>query len=89
MYTQLRKKYCCFCLACIDDIESTNECQNQINNFFKPWKQKELRPLPPFGNVIDVEMDSEVVVIDNDYNHISDMVREGDVFAILALDNNP
>jgi len=32
----------------------------------------------------DEEMDNEVVVIDKDYDHISDMVREGDVYAIIT-----
>ena len=34
------------------------------------------------------EMDNEVVVIDNDYDRVSDMVREGDVFAVIAPKNN-
>ena len=41
-----------------------------------------------FGNVTDNEMDSEVVVIENDYDCVSDMVREGDVFIVIAPENN-
>ena len=33
-------------------------------------------------------MDNEVVVIDNDYDHVSNMVREGDVFIVIAPENN-
>ena len=47
-----------------------------------------MTPLPPFGNVTDKEMDNEVVVIDNYYDHVSDMVREGDVFIVIAPENN-
>jgi hypothetical protein len=54
VYSIEKQKYSCFCLACIDDVESTDECQNQINKFFKPWKHEELRQLPPFGNVTNV-----------------------------------
>ena len=47
-----------FCLACIDDVELIDEYQIQINKFVKPWKHEELRPLPPFENVIDANMDN-------------------------------
>ena len=28
-------------------------------------------------------------MIDNDYDHVFDMIREGDVFAVIASKNNP
>lgn len=62
-------------LAYIDDVEATNEYQNQIINFFKPWEHKELITLPPFGNAIDEEMDNEMAMIDKDYDRVSNMVR--------------
>ena len=47
-------------------------------------------PLPPFGNINDVERDNEAqVVIDKDYDHVSDLVREGDVFVVIAPVDNP
>jgi len=33
-------------------------------------------------------MDNEVVLINNDYDRVSDMVREGDVFVVIAPENN-
>ena len=83
-----KRKCSCFCSACIDQTESIDECENQIKKFVQPWKLEQLTPLPPFGNVSDKEMDNEVVVIDNDYDRVSDMVREGDVFAVIAPENN-
>jgi hypothetical protein len=44
--------------------------------------------LPPFGNLSNEEMDTEEVVIDKDYNHISDMVGEDEVIVVLTLENN-
>jgi len=44
-----------------------------------------LPPFPPFGNITDAEHDNEVVVIDKDYDLVYDMVREGDVFVVIAL----
>ena len=48
-----------------------------------------MTPLPPFGNISDVEHDNEALVIDKDYDHVSDLVREGDVFAVIASVDNP
>jgi len=45
--------------------------------------------LHPFGNITNLEHDNEVVVIDKDYDRVSDMVREGDVFVAIALVDNP
>ena len=47
-----------------------------------------MTPLPPFGNITDEERDNEVVVIDKDYDHVSDLVREGDLFDVIALVDN-
>ena len=41
-------------------------------------------PFPPFGNTSDVEHDNEALVIDKDYDLFSDLVREGDVLAVIA-----
>ena len=79
-----KQKYSCLCIACIDDVESFDECQNQTNKFIKQWIHQELTPLPPFGNIIDEERDNEVVVIDKYYDHVSYLVREGDVFFVIA-----
>ena len=84
-----KQKYSCFCLACIDDVESLDECQNQTNKFVKPWRHQELTPLPPFGNISDVEHDNEVLVIDKDYDCVFYLVREGDVFVVITLVDNP
>lgn len=81
-------KCSCFCYACIDQTESIDECENQIKKLFQPWKHEQLTPFPPFGNVSDKEMDNEVVLINNDYDRVSDMVREGDVFVVIAPENN-
>jgi len=48
-----------------------------------------LTPLPPFGNISDVERDNEALVIDKDYDRVSDLVREGDVFVVIAPVDNP
>ena len=48
-----------------------------------------MTPLPPFGNIIDVENGNEVCVIDKDYDRVSDLVREGDVFTVIAPVDNP
>ena len=40
--------------------------------------------IAPIWNVTDKEMDNEVAVIDNDYDRVSDMVREGDVFVVIT-----
>ena len=84
-----KQKYSCFCLACIDYVDSLDECQNLTNKFVKPWRHQELTPLPPFGNISDVEHDNEVLVIDIDYDRVSDLVREVDVFFVIALVDNP
>ena len=89
IHTIEKQKYSWFCVACIDDVESLDECQNQTNKFVKPWRHQELTPLPPFGNISDVEHDNEALVIDKDYDHVSALVREGDVFSIIALVDNP
>ena len=82
-------KYSCFCVACIDDVESLDECQNQTKKFVKPWRHQELTPFSPFGNITNEEHNNEVFVIDKDYDHVSDLVREGDVFVVIALVDNP
>ena len=46
-------------------------------------------PLPPFGNISDVEHDNETLVIEKYYDHVSDLVREGDVFVVIAPVDNP
>ena len=84
-----KKKYSFFCLACIDDLESLDECENQTNKFVKPWRHQELTPLPPFGNISDVEHNNEALVIEKKIDRVSDLVREGDVFAVIALVDNP
>ena len=84
-----KQKYYCLCLACIDDVESLDECQNKTNKFVKPWKHQELTPLPPFGNISDVEHDNEALVIDKDYDRVSNLVREGDVFVVIAQVDYP
>ena len=48
-----------------------------------------MTPFPPFGNITDVERDNEVVVIDKDYDRVFDMVREGDVFVVITMIDNP
>ena len=48
-----------------------------------------MTPLPPFVNVTDEDMKNEVVVIDKDYDRVFYMVKEGDVFTIIAQENNP
>ena len=48
-----------------------------------------MTPLPPFGNISDVEHENEALVLDKDYDRVSDLVREGDVFAIIAPVDNP
>ena len=45
--------------------------------------------MPPFGELTDAEMDNEVVMIEKDYDRVYDTTREGDVFSIIALENNP
>ena len=50
---------------------------------------QELTPFPPIGNTTDEERNNEVVVIDKDYDRVSDLVREGDVFAFIAPVDNP
>ena len=55
----------------------------------KPWRHQELTPLPPFGNISDVEHDNEALVIEKDYDRVSDLVREGDVFSVIAPVDNP
>ena len=70
-----KRKCSCFFSACIDQTKSMDDCENQIKKFFKPWKHEELTPLLPFGNVTDKKMDNEVVVIDNYYDCVSDMIR--------------
>ena len=84
-----KRKYSCFFLACIDDVESLDECQNQTNKFVKPWRQQELTPFPPIENISDVEHDNEALVIDIDYDRVSDLVREVDVFVVIAPIDNP
>ena len=54
----------------------------------KPWRHQELTPFPPFGNINDVEHDNEALVIDKDYDRVSDFVREGDVFVVIAPVDN-
>ena len=66
-----------------------DECQNQTNKFVKPWRHQELTPLPPFGKISGVEHDNEALVIDKDYDRVSDLVREGDVFVVIAPIDNP
>ena len=82
-------KYSLFFIACIDDVESLDEYQNKTNKFVKPWKHQELTPFPPFGNISDVEHGNEALVIDKDYDHVFYLVREGDVFVVIALVDNP
>ena len=48
-----------------------------------------MTPLPPLGNMSDVEHDNEALVIDKDYDRVSDLVRQGDVFAFIASVDNP
>ena len=48
-----------------------------------------MTPLPPFGNISNVEHDNEALVIDKDYDCVSDLVRAGDVFVVIAPVDNP
>ena len=48
-----------------------------------------MTPFPPFVNISDVERDNEALVIDKDYDCVSDLVREGDVFTVISLVDNP
>ena len=82
-------KYSCFSLRCIYNRESIDECQIETNKFVKPWVQKELSALPPFANFTDAEFHNEVVVIDKYYDRVSNMVREGNVFIVIAPIYNP
>ena len=66
-----------------------DECQIQTNKFVKPWRHQELTPFPPFGNINDVKRDNEALVIDKHYDRVSDLVREGDVFVVIAPVDNP
>ena len=47
-----------------------------------------MTPFPPFGNISDVEHDNEALVLDKYYDCVSDLVREGDVFASIAPVDN-
>ena len=47
-----------------------------------------MTPLPPFGNISDVERDNEALVIDKYYDHVSNLVREGDVFVVITPVDN-
>ena len=88
MHAIEKQNYSFFFMACIDDVESLDECQNQTNKFVKPWRHQELTPLPPFGNISDVERDNEALVIDKYYDRVSDLFREGDVFVVIAPVDN-
>ena len=46
-------------------------------------------PLTPFGNINDVEHANEALVIDKDYDCVFDLVRESDVFVVIAPVYNP
>lgn len=82
-------KYCCFCLTFIDDKESINQCVNHNNKYVKPWIHEELIPLHPHPRFTDEEMDNDFSMIDKDYDCLSNMVIEGDVFIVIELEYNP
>ena len=84
-----KRKYSCFCLACIDYVDSLDECQNLTNKFVKPWRHQELTPLPPFGNISDVEHDNKALVIDKYHDRVFYLFREADVFSVIAPVDNP
>ncbi len=84
IYSIHKWKYSYFSLACIDDIESIHECVNHTTKYVKPWIHGELRTFSQFGNLIDAEMGNDLFVIDKDYYHLSDLVREGDVFVVIT-----
>ena len=49
-----------------------------------------MTPFPPFGNISDVERNNEAqVVIEKDYDRVFYLVREGDVFVVIAPVDNP
>ena len=48
-----------------------------------------MTPLPPFGNISDEEHGNEALAIDKDYDRVSNLVREGDLFVVIALVDNP
>ena len=55
----------------------------------EPQRHQELTPLPPFGIINNVERNNEALVIDKDYDRVSNLVREGDVFDVIApVDNS-
>ena len=45
--------------------------------------------ISPFGNISDVEHDNEALVIDKDYDRVSDLVKVGDVFVFITPVDNP
>ena len=55
----------------------------------KPWRHQEFTPLPPFGNIGDLEHDNEALVIDKYYDRVSDLVREGNLFVVITSVDNP
>ena len=44
--------------------------------------------IAPFGNISNVECDNEELVITKDYDRVSNLVREGDVFDFIASVDN-
>ena len=71
------RKQTCFCPICIEDMESTEVCENIINNYVKPWKHIEINQKGKMPLASMEEMESENIAISVDGDRISDLVREG------------
>ena len=71
------RKQTCFCHICTENVESTEFCENIMNNYVKHWKHTEINPKGKMPLASIEELESKEIEISSDGNRISDIVREG------------
>ena len=71
------RKQSCFCHICIENVESTEVCENITNNYVKAWRHTEINPKGKMPLASVEELESEEIAISSDGDRISDLVREG------------
>jgi hypothetical protein len=81
------RKYACFCDFCINvDGCRLDQCEN--DGYVEQWKYVPLIPKGPHPISTWEEMHTEEAMVSLDHDRVSDVVREGDVFVVIAPPNN-
>ncbi|KAH9328634.1 hypothetical protein KI387_000742, partial [Taxus chinensis] len=84
-WTICTRDYSCFCYECMN--KSYSECNSKKHGYVGEWKKVPLVVDDTYGSDHDDSFE-DVPLISTDYDHISGLVKQGDVFAVIAEEAN-